>query len=82
MSLRGRPYTGGAANSRLSNSLHRCAIVLCSNQAVAEVCSMHLSRNGQGAVIDGRIMGLRGTSPSSAGIDDSMTDDRTSYYIV
>ncbi|KAL8008734.1 putative basic-leucine zipper domain, NTF2-like domain superfamily [Plasmopara halstedii] len=79
MSLRGRPYTGGAANSRLSNSLHRCAIALCSNQAVAEgVCSMHLSRNGQGAVIDGRIMDLRGTSPSSAGIDDSMTDDR--YY--
>lgn len=29
------------------SSLHRCAIALCSNQAVAEgVCSMHLSRSG------------------------------------
>ncbi|ETK78951.1 hypothetical protein L915_15170, partial [Phytophthora nicotianae] len=85
MSLRGRPSNpSGASNPRLSNSLHRCAIALCSNQAVAEgVCSMHLSRNGrvsggQGAVMDSRAMGVRGPPPSSAGMGDGMADDR--YY--
>ncbi|KAG6618849.1 Alcohol dehydrogenase 3 [Phytophthora cinnamomi] len=86
MSMRGRPSSGsGAANPRLSNSLHRCAIALCSNQAVAEgVCSMHLSRNGrvsgggQGAVMDSRVMGSRGMPPASGGMDDAMADDR--YY--
>ncbi|KAE9335336.1 hypothetical protein PF008_g13546 [Phytophthora fragariae] len=85
MSMRGRPSNGsGAANPRLSNSLHRCAIALCSNQAVAEgVCSMHLSRNGrvstgQGTVMDSRVMGSRGLPPSSGGMDDAMADDR--YY--
>ncbi|POM61834.1 hypothetical protein PHPALM_29092 [Phytophthora palmivora] len=84
MSLRGRPIgSGSASNQRLSNSLHRCAIALCSNQAVAEgVCSMHLTRNGrvsgQGAVMDSRAMGSRGPPPSSGGMDDAMADDR--YY--
>ncbi|RLN44307.1 hypothetical protein BBO99_00001257 [Phytophthora kernoviae] len=79
-----RRPTGGAANPRLSNSLHRCAIALCSNQAVAEgVCSMHLSRNGRvssgpsGGVLDGRSMGSRGP-PSSSSMNDAMDDDR--YY--
>ncbi|GMF42440.1 unnamed protein product [Phytophthora fragariaefolia] len=86
MSMRGRPSNGsGAANPRLSNSLHRCAIALCSNQAVAEgVCSMHLSRNGrvsgagQGAAMDSRVMGSRGMPPSSMGMEDAMADER--YY--
>ncbi|KAG7376929.1 hypothetical protein PHYPSEUDO_012539 [Phytophthora pseudosyringae] len=86
MSMRGRPMSsgGGAANPRLSNSLHRCAIALCSNQAVAEgVCSMHLSRNGrvsggQGQVMDSRAMGVRGPPPSSVGMEDAVADDR--YY--
>ncbi|KAK1944669.1 hypothetical protein P3T76_004581 [Phytophthora citrophthora] len=86
MSLRGRPTSnGGATNPRMSNSLHRCMIALCSNQAVAEgVCSMHLSRNGrvsgvgQSQVMDSRATGMRGPPPSSAGMDDAMADER--YY--
>ncbi|KAL4169168.1 hypothetical protein KRP22_010092 [Phytophthora ramorum] len=85
MSLRGRgPSSGGPGAPRLSNSLHRCAIALCSNQAVAEgVCSMHLSRNGRvsggpSAVMDSRGMSAHGPPPSSAGMDVAMADDR--YY--
>uniref|UniRef100_M4BAI0 BZIP domain-containing protein n=1 Tax=Hyaloperonospora arabidopsidis (strain Emoy2) TaxID=559515 RepID=M4BAI0_HYAAE len=69
------------ASAHSLNSLHRCAIALCSNQAVAEgVCSMHLSRNGpasssSGAVMDSR---ARGPPPFSATVDDPMTEDL--YY--
>ncbi|UIZ26807.1 hypothetical protein KXD40_001487 [Peronospora effusa] len=74
----------GASNHRLSNSLHRCAIALCSNQAVAEgVCSMHLSRNGRvssssDAIIDNRVMGSRGPPPSSISMENTIADER--YY--
>ncbi|CAH0490516.1 unnamed protein product [Peronospora farinosa] len=74
----------GASNHRLSNSLHRCAIALCSNQAVAEsVCSMHLSRNGRvssssDAIIDNRVMGSRGPPPSSVSMENTIAEER--YY--
>ncbi|DAZ97481.1 TPA: hypothetical protein N0F65_009964 [Lagenidium giganteum] len=43
------PMSQRAYNDR--NSLHRCAIALCSNPAVAEsVCAMHLSRSGRAPV--------------------------------
>ncbi|CAI5742220.1 unnamed protein product [Hyaloperonospora brassicae] len=80
---RGAP-SGGPASSHLLNSLHRCAIALCSNQAVAEgVCSMHLSRTGRessagGAVLDSRVLSARGPPPFSAGIDEAMAEDQ--YY--
>lgn len=52
------------------SSLHRCAIALCSNQAVAEgVCAMHLSRGG-GALYGG---GPAGPPAALAAADD---DDR------
>jgi hypothetical protein len=84
MSLRGRGASSSSSSSAggLSNSLHRCAIALCSNQAVDEgVCSMHLSRNGRvsgGAVVDSRGLGSRAIPPSSGSMDDAIADDR--YY--
>ncbi|KAI9908505.1 hypothetical protein PsorP6_003477 [Peronosclerospora sorghi] len=74
-----------SAYPRLSNSLHRCAIALCSNQAVAEgVCSMHLSRNGRvtsggSAIMDSHVMGSRSLPSSSVGREDSIADDR--FYL-
>ncbi|CAI5711032.1 unnamed protein product [Peronospora destructor] len=74
----------GASNLCLSNSLHRCAIALCSNQAVAEgVCSMHLSRNGRGssssnAIMDNRVTGSRGPPLSSVNMENATADER--YY--
>ncbi|CAH0474002.1 unnamed protein product [Peronospora belbahrii] len=74
----------GTTNPRLSNSLHRCAIALCSNQAVAEgVCSMHLSRTSRmsssgGAVMDNCAIGSRGLPLSLASTEDIMAEER--YY--
>lgn len=52
MSHRRIGTSGGASNGQRiaaeKNSLHRCAVMLCSNPAVSEgVCSMHLSRPGR-----------------------------------
>lgn len=68
----------GSAPQRMAlgekNSLHRCAIALCSNQAVAEgVCAMHLSRSGGGAHVLSD--GYPAAGPLSAGSSPSALDD-------